>query len=92
VTGLDKPGLVGDRDELGAVAHSELVERPADVGLRRRAADDQPVGDLVVAQARRHERHHLALARSQLLELLLAWQVWLGLGGELRNQTLGGAG
>ena len=49
--GKDEPGLVGEHDELCAIVRAELPHRPADVGLRRRRADDEPLGDIVVAQA-----------------------------------------
>src|SRR5215204_5323403 len=46
---LDQAALVGDDDELGAVARGELEQDAADVCLGGRAADDEPFGDLLVA-------------------------------------------
>ena len=43
-----QPGLVGEDDELGAVARVQLDHRAADVGLRRRAGDHELLTDLLV--------------------------------------------
>src|SRR3954469_4352275 len=49
----------------------------ADVGLRGGAADQEPLGDLIVAEAERHERRNLALTGGQLIEQLRAWALGL---------------
>ena len=41
--GADEAGLVGEHDELGPVAGADLDHGPADVGLGRRRAHDQPL-------------------------------------------------
>jgi len=64
-----QPGLVGEHHELCAVVRVELHHRAAHVGFRGGGTDHQPLGYLGVGQAVSHERHHLALARSQLVEL-----------------------
>ena len=64
---LLEPFANGVRSRLGAAAHAELREHPADVvlgGLRR---DHQPLGDLRVRQPRRDEAEHLALTCGQLV-------------------------
>src|SRR5690606_10012190 len=48
--GAHEPRLVGEHDELGAVAGPQLGHGPADVGLGGHGADDEPLGDLVVGQ------------------------------------------
>ena len=48
---MDKAGVVGGDDELGAVARTELREQAADVGLRGGQADMQAGCDLGVGQA-----------------------------------------
>ena len=61
-SGLE-PLADGVRGRLGAGAHAELAEHPADVvlgGLRR---DHQPVGDLGVREPGGDQRQDLALAR-----------------------------
>jgi hypothetical protein len=47
----DQAGLVSEDDELGAVAGVEFGHGAADVGACGGGADEQPLGDLVVAQA-----------------------------------------
>ena len=65
IRGRDEAGLVGEHDELGPVAGAELDHRPAHVGARRRRADEQLLGDLVVAQPAGDQRDDLALAVGQ---------------------------
>ena len=84
---MDQSRLVRERDELGAVAGVHLAERPADVGLRGREADNEPLGDLVVAQTARDERHHLTLASRELLELLRARPVVVRLRSHLGDEA-----
>ena len=48
----DEPDLVGRDHGLDAVAQAELDEHVADVGLHRRLADDEAVGDLGVGRPR----------------------------------------
>ena len=49
VAGQDQTALVGERDGLGAVSHTELGEHVVDVGLDGRSADEQAFTDLLVA-------------------------------------------
>lgn len=46
--GCDESALVGDDDELGAVAGVEFEHGAADVGLYGQGAEEQLVGDLVI--------------------------------------------
>src|SRR3954462_10583374 len=68
--GLDQTGLVGDHDQLGAIASRELHQQPADMCLRRRRADEQLVPDLLVRQATCDQSQNLDLALGQPLEVL----------------------
>src|SRR3954452_20567648 len=83
--GKHKPGLIRKRDELRPVASVELAQRPADVCLRCSPADHQISGDLLVAQPGGDERHYLALARGEFVELPGAGQVGIRLGGEFAD-------
>ena len=76
----------GEHDELGAVVGAELEHRPADVGLGRGGADDEPLGDVGVAEAKRDEPHDLAFAWSQLVEQIGARQLRVWDGCELGDQ------
>src|SRR5262245_369299 len=58
--GCDDPGFVGEGDELGAVVAVELAEDASDVRLGGEGADDEPAGDLRVAEAAGHELEDLA--------------------------------
>ena len=84
--GLHEPGFVGAHDELRAVARVEFDHRATDVGLGRGGADGEPLGDFRVAQAVADERHHLALAIGELLQLLEVDPGAFGLSGELGDQ------
>ena len=54
----------------GALARqSQLGVGVAEVALHGPNAEAQPLGDLLVGQARGHQPQHLELARAQLLEL-----------------------
>src|SRR5215211_213735 len=88
-SGLDQAALVGDHDELGAVAGAELEQDAADVGLGGGGADDQPFGDLLVAEAGGDQGQHLAFALGQLFELGRRVTVVAGLGDELGDQLAG---
>src|SRR5579884_2831030 len=76
--------------KLGARLEPQLVEDVADVVLRRTLADDQPLGDLAVAQPTCDQHRDLALARAEVagslpgLALVLGGrgEVGLGRGGE----------
>ena len=48
-------------DELGASAELELLEHMGEVGLDRRLADEERVGDLLVGQTIGDEHDHLLL-------------------------------
>jgi hypothetical protein len=47
---LGESRLVGEHDELGAVADGEFGHGPADVGLGGERAHDEPGGDLLVGE------------------------------------------
>jgi len=51
----DQPRLIGDDDQLRAVARTQLPHRVADVGAGGRRAEEQLGADLVVAQALSHQ-------------------------------------
>src|SRR5437879_6145226 len=68
VAGGDQPGLIGECDERGAVAAVEFAQDVADVGLCGERADDEPPGDLGVAEALGDEAEDLAFAVGQLGE------------------------
>src|SRR5688572_27154236 len=57
----------GERRSLGAVAHAELVEDVADVGLCGAAAEEERLGDLAVREAPRDETQHLPFTRCQAI-------------------------
>ena len=56
----------GERRRLRSVAEAQLLEDIAHVGLDRRLAQEQPLGDLAVAQALGHEPEDLALAGARM--------------------------
>jgi len=60
----------GERRRLGAVAKAQLLEHVSHVRLDRRLGDEQPLGDLAVAQAGAQQREHLVLALGELRETL----------------------
>ena len=60
--------LVGEHDDLDAVAEAELGEDPGDVGLHGRLADEECRGDLGVGVAGGDTDQHLALALGQLVQ------------------------
>src|SRR3954453_16482861 len=66
--GPHQPRLVGEHHKLCPVAGVELDHRTADVGLGRRWADDEALGDLVVSEPVSDECDHLALSCGQLIE------------------------
>src|SRR3954449_9338852 len=76
---LDEPRLVGEHDELRAVARMELEHRPAHVGLGGCRTHDESVGDLAVRESYGDEAHPLALARGELLEPLRDRAVTIGM-------------
>jgi hypothetical protein len=59
------PSSHGYRRELGTGIDSKLLEDVREVGLRGRARDEHPLGDLRVRQAPRDELGHLQLGRRQ---------------------------
>jgi very-short-patch-repair endonuclease len=63
-----QPVLVGEHDELRAVAGTDLGHGPADVGLSGQRAHHQLAADLFVRQPGRHQRHHLTLAFSERID------------------------
>ena len=62
----DEAGLVGERDELGAVVAVELGEDASDVGLGGERADDELAGDVGVAEAGGYQPEDLAFALGEL--------------------------
>ena len=58
---LGEPVLVGVDDRVDAVAHVQLRQDPAHVGLDRRLGDDEGLGDLGVRQAASDELEGLPL-------------------------------
>ena len=60
-----KPLLRGPRGDLGAVGHARLVQEIVHVLCHRERAQQQPLRDLPVREATRHEPEHLDLAVSQ---------------------------
>src|SRR3954454_15054396 len=89
---LHEPRLVGEYDELRAVARVELEHRPADVCLGGRGTHDESLGDLTVRESYGDKAHHLALARGDLLEPLRDRAVTVGMRGELVDEPPGDAG
>jgi hypothetical protein len=79
VAGWHEPGLIGEYDELGAVAQLVPVQHLADITLHCRLGEVQPGRDLPVAEALGDQPHHvrlpvgdgqqLRLARARLLEV-----------------------
>jgi len=63
--GPDQPGLVGEHDELGAVAQVVAREHFADVALDRGLGEVQLGGDLLVRQTPGHAAHHVGLPLGQ---------------------------
>jgi hypothetical protein len=66
LTGRYEPGLVGERDEAGAVVAVELAQDVADVALGGQGADDEPAGDLGVAEAAGDEQQDVVFAVGEL--------------------------
>ena len=66
--GLNEAALVGRDDKLRAVARVELREHVTDVGLHRRPAHHQMLGDLGIRQAAGDELEDLRLPLRQLGE------------------------
>src|ERR1700722_4767460 len=68
--GDDEARLVGEYDELRAVADGELGHDAADVGLRGQRAQEELARDLVVGQAPGDQAEHLALTLGQPGEIV----------------------
>src|SRR5580693_8119908 len=60
------PHAMRESDRLGAGSDLELGEDVGDVKLDGALADEQPCGDVAVAQPRHHQFEHLALTVAQL--------------------------
>src|SRR5262245_19167637 len=58
----DESGLLGELHGLRAAFGGELAEQPCGMGLHRVLAHEQPLGDLLVAQARGHGFEDVQLA------------------------------
>src|SRR4051812_37291120 len=67
--GAYEPRLVGEHHELRPVAGVELGHGPAHMGLGRRRAQPQPLGDLVVGEAGADEGHDFAFPVGEQGEL-----------------------
>src|SRR4051794_15070195 len=67
--GNDESALVGGHDGLRPVAHAELREYPADVGLHGLLRDEQLARDLLVAASPGDLHEHLPLAVGETVEL-----------------------
>lgn len=66
--GRDDPRLVGQDDELHAVAQTQLGEHAAHVGLDRGLAKEKPLRDLGIRQSPRHQLEHVKLALRQVVQ------------------------
>jgi hypothetical protein len=77
--------LVGENDELRAIPGTELDHRPADVRASCGRADDQPGGDLVVAEAVADQSDDLSFPLGQAVETRMR----LGGGTETSGAELG---
>jgi hypothetical protein len=85
-TGQTRSAGGWDRSRAPSFGH-----RAADVGPGGRRAQVEPCGDLLVAESRRDERHHLALAASEILQH--GRVLWLlGSDGVLGDEPSGHAG
>jgi hypothetical protein len=73
---VDEVVLVGQDDQLCAVAGAQLGHRAADVGLRGGMADGECGGDVGVAQAVRDESDDLLLPGREL-RWSMSWPVTL---------------
>jgi hypothetical protein len=87
----DEAGLIGKRDELRAVAATELAEDPADVRLRRQRTDHQPARDFVVGEAGGDKAEDLLLAVREVAELVRNL-TWIRPFGEFGDQPSGDRG
>src|SRR5258708_16034100 len=88
----DEAGLVGDDDELGAVAGVQFHHGPLDVGADGQRPEEELPGDLLVGVALGGQRHHLALTGGQAGEAVRAGRVAVGVGAgqEAGDQRPGG--
>src|SRR5579883_1227465 len=66
--GAGQPRLIREDDQLSPVAGAELDHRPAHVGLGGQRADHETLGDLLIGEALRDQRHHFALPLGQALQ------------------------
>ena len=69
VSGRDQTAAVGERDRLGAIPAAGAQQDPGDVGLHRRLAEHQVLGDLGVVHPGADQLQHLDLPRSQIRQL-----------------------
>ena len=88
---LHQPVVVGQDHGLDAVPDAELGQDVVDVGLDRRLADVEPLGDLGVAGAADHLAQHVHLPIGQLGEPVgdVSRRRLLGAAGELIEQPFG---
>src|SRR5579884_130930 len=90
--GRDQARLVGEDHRLDAVAQAELGQEVGDVGLDRRLADVEALGDLGVRQAPGQLAQHLQLTAGELLGQLVEGRppgARTGVAGELVEQAPG---
>src|SRR5262249_44139414 len=85
----DQSCLVGDDNQLRAVARTQFRHRVADMGARSGRTEEQFCADLVVAQAAPHPGQHFSLALGENREPVLRSLGCRSLRGELADQTSG---
>jgi hypothetical protein len=94
--GTDEAGLVGDDDELGAVAGVQFHHGALDVGADGQRAEEELPADLGVGVSLGGQRHHLALAIGEPGEDTgasgIAVSAWFGGGQEAGDERAGGLG
>lgn len=91
---MDEAGLVGDDDELGAVAGVEFGHGVVNVRAYGQGAEVQPRGDVRVGESVGGQGHDFAFAVGEVGQVLLGCGVGAGLGGgeEAGDEVAGGLG
>src|SRR6266581_1727649 len=92
--GTDEAGLVGDDDELGAVAGVQFHHGPLDMGTYRMGAEEELSGDLIVGMSFGGQGHDLAFPDGEAGEDVVVCEVaaWFGGGEEEGDECPGGLG